>query len=169
MTNDPETGTSDLVQAHQRAVWRYLRFLGCDPAEADDLTQETFVRALGRPPGAVEPEAWRGYLRAVARNAFLKAAERGRRRREVDLELAEAAFAWAEGEDEGERTRAALDACLDELPRPARAALDLRFRERLDRSALAARLGLGENGAKSLLQRTYARLRVCIERRLRDV
>jgi hypothetical protein len=36
---------AELVRSHQQAVWRWLRSLGCPPAEADDLTAETFVVA----------------------------------------------------------------------------------------------------------------------------
>ncbi len=32
-----------LVRTHQVGVWRYVRFLGAEAAEADDLTQETFL------------------------------------------------------------------------------------------------------------------------------
>ena len=62
----------------------------------------------------------------------------------------------------------AFDACLADLSPQARRALALRFADKLPRTELAARLGIGTHGAKSLLQRSYARLRLCIERRLRD-
>ena len=34
---------ADWIRAHQHMVWRYLRLLGADPHEADDLMQDTFV------------------------------------------------------------------------------------------------------------------------------
>lgn len=40
---DRQADMAGLVRAHQAGVWRYLRFLGCHPDEADDLTQETFL------------------------------------------------------------------------------------------------------------------------------
>ena len=55
-----------LVRDHQAMVWRYLRFLGCDPALADELTQDTFVavyRHRGSPNSLGAP---RPYLRKVA-------------------------------------------------------------------------------------------------------
>lgn len=166
MPTDPEPPFARLVRGHQVAVWRYLRFLGCAPAEADDLTQETFVRVLDKSVQRFGDDGARAYLRRVAKNAFLKHVERKGRAPEIELDAAEAAFEWYRRDDDGESTRAALDACLEELSAEARLALSLRFAEQLDRRSIAARLGIGEHGAKSLLQRTYARLRTCIERRL---
>jgi len=31
-------GAAEIIETHQAGVWRYLRFLGCDEAQADDLT-----------------------------------------------------------------------------------------------------------------------------------
>ena len=156
-----------LVREHQAMVWRYLRFLGCRPAEADDLTQDTFLAVLDTPVSRFGTGGARAYLRRVARNAFLKHVQRTERRLEVDLEAAEAAYEWYRGDDEGQRTGRALDECLATLPAPARHALALRFSGRGDRDALAAQLGIGAHGVKSLLQRSYAQLRACIARRLR--
>jgi RNA polymerase sigma-70 factor (ECF subfamily) len=157
-----------LVREHQAMVWRYLRFLGCDAEEASDLTQETFVAVLDVPIDRFGDSGIRAYLRRVAKNAFLKLRQRAARRREVELEVADLAYEWYRGDDEGARVTAALTACLADLPDRARRALALRFAERLDRRALAAQLGIGAHGVKSVLQRSYARLRACIERRLRD-
>jgi RNA polymerase sigma-70 factor (ECF subfamily) len=64
---------ASLVKNHQAGVWRYLRALGCDPSEADELTQETFVAVLERPFEDYHPAATAAYLRTVARNLFLTA------------------------------------------------------------------------------------------------
>src|SRR5262245_36527973 len=62
---------SALVLHHQAGVWRYVRFLGADAAEADDLTQETFL-ALARAEFVEHDERQTaGYLRVVARNQLL--------------------------------------------------------------------------------------------------
>ena len=70
---------SDLVQAHQAGIWRYLRFLGCEAAQADDLTQETFLALHARPPADRSAEATSAYIRTVARNLFLMSLRRSRR------------------------------------------------------------------------------------------
>ena len=40
---------SQFIQATQRDVWRMVAYL-TDPGSADDLTQETFLRAIGALP-----------------------------------------------------------------------------------------------------------------------
>ena len=37
------TDLPELIAAHQRPLWRYLRLLGAERHEADDLVQDTFV------------------------------------------------------------------------------------------------------------------------------
>ncbi len=44
ITNSNRT-FGDVVDAHQAEVVRYLRWLTGDPTEAEDLFQETFLRA----------------------------------------------------------------------------------------------------------------------------
>ena len=38
-----------LIQTYQAGIWRYLRALGCDSAQAEDITQETFLNVLQKP------------------------------------------------------------------------------------------------------------------------
>ncbi|MBK8979800.1 MAG: hypothetical protein IPM29_28210 [Planctomycetes bacterium] len=71
-------------------------------------------------------------------------------------------------DDDGRATLAALDACLGQLSSRARHVLHLRFAERADRDTIARRLGVGTLAVKSILSRSYAALRACIERRLAD-
>ena len=44
-----QAALSQFIQATQRDVWRTVAYLA-DPASADDLTQETFLRAIGSLP-----------------------------------------------------------------------------------------------------------------------
>ena len=91
---------ASLVHRHQAGVWRYVRFLGADRSEADDLTQETFL-ALARAEFVERDERQTaGYLRVVARNQLL--ALRRKQNREVstvDLEAADSVWAAAAGPD----------------------------------------------------------------------
>ena len=72
VTTPQDSELLDLVQRHQAGLWRYLRFLGCDPAQADDLAQETFLRIFRKPVAFYSPEAASAYLRSIARTLFLK-------------------------------------------------------------------------------------------------
>ncbi len=166
---EPSRPTSDLtalIRANQAWVWRYLSFLGCDAALADDLVQDTFVAVLGTGE-SVSPRALRSYLRRVAYSLFLKARKRQRRSRElIDPEIAEVAFDLFSGDDDGSSYLDALRVCLATLDQRSRRAIEWRYAENLSRVEIGQRLELSEGGTKSLLSRSYARLRACVRRRI---
>jgi DNA-directed RNA polymerase specialized sigma24 family protein len=61
-------------------VWRYLRLLGADPHEADDLMQDTFVR-LAEVLARGEPlQAPAAFLRGIGRNLLIGIRRRARTR-----------------------------------------------------------------------------------------
>jgi RNA polymerase sigma-70 factor (ECF subfamily) len=64
---------------HERYLWGLCYRLTGSAAEADDLVQDTFVRALERPP-ARRDEPWRPWLTCVALNLGRDALRRRRRR-----------------------------------------------------------------------------------------
>lgn len=159
---------ASLVHRHQAGVWRYVRFLGADTSEADDVTQETFL-ALARAEFVERDERQTaGYLRVVARNQLL--ALRRKQNREigtVELEAADSVWAAATGPDGS--LAGYLDAlrdCLAQLEGRAREAIDLFYRECAGREAIATRLAMQPDGVKTLLRRTRQVLRECIERKL---
>ena len=49
-----------LIQTYQAGIWRYLRALGCDSAQAEDITQETFLSVLQKPFQDLGPAATSG-------------------------------------------------------------------------------------------------------------
>jgi RNA polymerase sigma-70 factor (ECF subfamily) len=160
---------ASLVRQHQAGVWRYVRFLGADTTEADDLTQETFL-ALAR-GGFVERDELQtaGYVRVVARNQLL--ALRRKQNREIDtvgLEAADSVWAAAAGPD-GSLTNYldALRDCVDQLEGRARQAVDLHYHDHAGREAIATQLGMQADGVKTLLRRTRELLRECIERKIK--
>jgi DNA-directed RNA polymerase specialized sigma24 family protein len=69
------------------------------------------------------------------------------------------------GEDGGDARVAALRACTAELPPRSQLLLRLCYREALPRAEVAARLGLGVDGLKSLLARVKTILKECVQRR----
>lgn len=170
-------GLADIAQTHRLGIWRYLRFLGCDDAAADDLTQETFLAvARGGNGAGSNGEAIRdvpAYLRGVARKLFLKHVARSRR--EPPLEeldeayLAEAEEVWRQfaGHDDGDTWIESLRECVEGLSGRSRQAIDLHYREELSREQIARRLAMTPDGVKTLLRRTRAVLRECVERKVR--
>ncbi|MEU2441416.1 sigma-70 family RNA polymerase sigma factor [Streptomyces rubradiris] len=59
------------VRALHRDVHRYVTFLGADPHTADDLTQDTFLRALGSLHRFEGRSSARTWLLAIARRALI--------------------------------------------------------------------------------------------------
>ena len=77
------------IRATERDVWRTVAFLA-DPASADDLTQETFLRAIGALPRFAGRSAARTWLLSIARRAVVDQVRRNQARPRctggVDLE-----------------------------------------------------------------------------------
>lgn len=156
-----------LIEDHQVGIWRYLRALGCDVAEADDLTQETFLAVLQRPFVNYGPAATSAYLRRVAHNRFVSVRRKLGKEVLVD-QLDEIDQSWDRlaADDQGEAMLDSLRVCFEELTERAKRSLVMRFRDRVSRAEIAEALNITEHGAKNLMQRAKKQLRLCIEGRL---
>ncbi len=154
---------SGWVCAHRQEVWRYLRFLGCDPQRAEDLTHDVLLRAMRARFRDAGVRARRAWLRTIARNAYRNAL---RDRTPEQLEAAERVWVEECGADGGEAYVAAVRLCVAQLKERSRRAVELRYVEGLSRQAMANELGMTEDGVKSLLRRVRMALRACVERRL---
>ncbi|MCP4189340.1 MAG: sigma-70 family RNA polymerase sigma factor [Planctomycetaceae bacterium] len=153
-----------LIEDHQTGIWRYLRALGCDCSEADDLTQETFLAVLQRPFNQYNAAATAGYLRKVAYNRFISTRRRsGKVVLMEQIEEVDQAWSRLAAEDQGEALVEALKECLSQLSDRAKWSLEMRFRERKSRVKIAEALQITEHGAKNLMQRAKKQLRDCIE------
>jgi RNA polymerase sigma-70 factor (ECF subfamily) len=73
-----------LFESHGDAVYRYLRGCGAGPADAEDLTQEVFMRALARASSYRGRGSLEGWLIRLARTRVIDRArqETARSRRE---------------------------------------------------------------------------------------
>ena len=157
---------AELVERHQQAVWRYLRYLGCGEHDAADITQDTFFAVLHMELEEMPPSSLAKYLRTTAKNLLLS--KRRRLRREVPLDnVAEFAEVWEEhdGEEVAERYKEAMAGCLESLDDRERRAVQARYSEKRSRADMATEFGISDDGVKALLQRCRARLRDCIERK----
>jgi len=163
---DEPVGFAALVTAHQHMVWRYLRLLGADDHEADDLLQDTFIRLAQSLEQDVPVHAPAAYLRGIARNLLIGARRRQRSQAPT--------LAWADAVDELAQQPQALDdsriealrRCVARLEGRARQVVHWHHIDGMPYSEAARRLGIGEHGIKSLLGRTRAALRACIEQQL---
>ncbi|MBX3459236.1 MAG: RNA polymerase sigma factor [Planctomycetes bacterium] len=156
-----------IIRDHQAGVWRYLRFLGCSTAEADDLTQETFLAAWKSDFDEINDAATAGFLRTVAKSRFLMAVRtKGRRIMEAELDVE---ADWVQltndgtGWDEGV---VALEQCLQHVSGKAATVLDMVYRDELTQTEVAAKLDMKPEGVRTLLKRVLAKLRECMEGKL---
>jgi RNA polymerase sigma-70 factor (ECF subfamily) len=78
----PAAVLTDLFKAHEPFLWGLCYRLTGNAADADDLVQETFVRALEHPPARLD-EPWRPWLVRVAMNLGRDLLRRRKRRRYV--------------------------------------------------------------------------------------
>jgi RNA polymerase sigma-70 factor (ECF subfamily) len=163
---------AEAVETHRLGIWRYLRFLGCDDAAADDLTQEAFL-AIARGGNGEAVRDAPAYLRGVARKLFFKWVRRSRREPSLedldDAYLAEADEVWRQfaGDDGGDTWIESLRECVEGLSGRGRQAIDLHYREGHSREQIAQRLEMTADGVKTLLRRTREVLRQCVERKVR--
>jgi RNA polymerase sigma-70 factor (ECF subfamily) len=172
-----EDAIRTLIQRHNRRLFRVARGIVRDDAEAEDIVQETYVRAfthLTSFRGAAELATW------LTRIAMNEALGRLRRRRpRADLAELEAAgaddtrvipFPTAPASPEAETSRAEarrlLEQCIDALPGHLRLVLILRDVEGLSAEATAAQLGIRPETAKTRLHRARRRLRDALAVRL---
>jgi RNA polymerase sigma-70 factor (ECF subfamily) len=179
-----ETDVVRLVRTHQAVVWRYVRYLGASAELADDLVQEAFLQLLRAPFVERTPAATSAWLRTVVRNLYVKSFRRPPFA-SAELDAIEATWTGfvgdgASGDGDGRdgadsggasgssEAVARLRQCLEQLDGRARSVVAWHYEERRSRADIAGRLGIGEDGVKSLLRRTRALLKACVERRARE-
>ncbi len=145
-----------LYRKHASAVFRFAWGLSGDPAVAEEIVAETFVRLLARPP-RIETQTALAYLLAIARNTFVSGYRR--RRREVPLPEELVAPESDPGRRLDERARLeTVQRALGELPEGERSALLLRVDHDLAYEEIAAALGISISAAKVRVHRARLRL-----------
>ncbi|HET6672539.1 MAG TPA: sigma-70 family RNA polymerase sigma factor [Agromyces sp.] len=86
MPPDDDDRLVALYDAHAPSVWRYVVHLTGDPAGADDIVQETLLRAWRTPRIlADDPASTRSWMFTVARNLVIDDARSARRRHEIGV------------------------------------------------------------------------------------
>ncbi|MEM9827870.1 MAG: sigma-70 family RNA polymerase sigma factor [Planctomycetota bacterium] len=168
--NVPATNTplapAELIERHERGVWRYLRMLGCDSSTADDLTQETFLRVLRRDNFVQHSDAaTSSYLRRTAYNLLISMHRKHSRMHTTpDAGAVDELWnRWAGKDLAGDLAVDVLRDCLAKVSERARLALKMRFAKNSSRAEIAEALGISEHGARNLMQRAKEKLRDCVQ------
>ena len=155
-----EVDIAALVEAHAALLYRVAFSIVRSPAEAEDIVQETFLRAVEQRRKLAEVDEPRAWLVRVAWNLALD-----RKRRITPLQMEEdAAAVLASGDLPADRQLASAAelakvlAIMDRLPRLERAVLLLSAVEELSAAEIAAAIGKSESGVRSLVFRARAHL-----------
>ncbi len=162
----------ELYEAHREGVFRQAFRYVRSPQDAEDVMQETFIRAfrnIGRFDlrGASSFPAWLGTI--GARCAIEHLRRNKRRMRDAHVSMSDVTREPASNDPSPERLAFAGRAMSDlaEAARrlsPAQQVIfDMRHRQHLDVKEIAARLGRSESNIKTQLARSTAKLRKCLE------
>ncbi|OQA31318.1 MAG: ECF RNA polymerase sigma factor SigR [Betaproteobacteria bacterium ADurb.Bin341] len=146
--------------AHEAELLGYLRHHCGHPADAEELLQEIFIKALRQGKQFCSVDNPRAWLFQVARNALTDHHRQNRESLPLNEEIPQPETAPIPAID---TLSQCLPRVLEELPELDRKALLLCDIEGKPQQELAEQLGISLSGAKSRLQRARLRLRQQLE------
>lgn len=167
---DPEL-LDRLIEQHQQRLYRYLLFLTGDPALAEDLFQETWIRVLERGHQYNANSKFESWLFAIARHLVIDLSRRKRFSSLEDLADPESGQPYEPRDDhassaleilvtrENER---AVKISLMKIPAYYREVLLLRFHEELGLEEIAGVLSTPLSTVKSRLYRGLEALKTAL-------
>ena len=152
-----------IVAAHYGEISRYLLRAVQRASEADDLSQETFLRAY-RAYRALPPEAnVRAWLFAIAtnlsRNHFRAEKRRLTAHARVRVTRSQTDPDGPEGEAVVNEARAVIEASIDRLPQKQRLAFVMRKVHDLDYDAIGRSLGCSAESARAHVFQALRKIR----------
>jgi RNA polymerase sigma factor (sigma-70 family) len=159
----------DIVRTHSARVYRLAYRLTGNPHDAEDLTQEVFVRVF-RSLSSYTPGTFEGWLHRITTNLFLDSARRRQRIRfegladEVAHRMAGSEPTPAQAFDDSHLDDD-VQAALKALPPEYRAAVVLCDIEGFSYEEIAATLGVKLGTVRSRIHRGRAQLRSALEHR----
>ena len=158
----------EVVREHADRVYRLAYRLTGNAHDAEDLTQETFIRVF-RSLASYKPGTFEGWLHRITTNLFLDMARRRSRVRMEGLPEDTDRIVGDDPSPEQVYTDTHLDpvlqAALDELPPEFRAAVVLCDVEGLSYEEIGATLGVKLGTVRSRIHRGRQALRASLERR----
>jgi RNA polymerase sigma factor (sigma-70 family) len=161
---DDEAAFERLYERHVEGVFRYAVAMLGDQADAEDVTQTTFLNAYRAFKSGTRPDKANAWLIAIAHNVCrqrFRQAQRRPREVEFDERIGEPEVVEPTGPTADELRRA-----LSELPPNQRSALVMRELEGCSYSEIAGVLGVSVSALEALLFRARRALREQLEERL---
>lgn len=152
-------GVRELVEAHYQPLYRYAYRLSGSAADAEDLTQEAFGKAVERLGQLRDPAKARHWLFRIVRNAYLHAVRDAKRARAVPLDSVGDVPADAADEPPLAVDPDRLQAALNELDESFRTPLILFYFDEFSYRDIADQMDLPIGTVMSRLARGKAYLR----------
>jgi RNA polymerase sigma-70 factor (ECF subfamily) len=165
----------EIVRRYQRAVHRLAWSLTRNATDADDLAQETFVRAWGAIGRFERGQPLYPWLARIVTNQAFSLFRHRRRKPESSIEpLLEAGRQWGVADDPADHSErserdARLRACFGELAEEHQAVLALRAVQDLSYDEIARVLSIPAGTVMSRLSRARAELKRRLAERGGDV
>jgi RNA polymerase sigma-70 factor (ECF subfamily) len=156
-TRLPKLDIHSLVVEHQRAVYRYAFRLTGNEADAEDLTQQTFLIAQQRLAQVREPDKAAAWLFAVLRSCYLKSKRKRQPINATGLELDVESIPDTVTEEDIDAEQ--LQLAINELPDEFKLVLVMFYFEGCSYKEIAAKLEVPIGTVMSRLTRAKGRLR----------
>lgn len=161
-----------VIERHQRAIYGYLRARLLQNSDADDMTQEVFLRFYLAQARFDSSALVRPWLLGIARNLLREHVKATKRRKEVAwtelcLELESVLPPEELWTDDDDAIRH-LPRCLDSLGPSARQGIELHYKGEQKLVEIGRQLHRSEGAVKLLLHRARQALKDCIERRRKE-
>ncbi|WP_151734907.1 RNA polymerase sigma factor ['Paenibacillus yunnanensis' Narsing Rao et al. 2020] len=159
-----------LMETYGDDVWNYAYFLSGSRSAADDIAQETFIRAYKYMGGFRGDASVKTWLLRIARGRFLTFRSNSFVRRVTLQEAPGVNGAARSAEDEFLQTslHGEVWALVLKLPRKDREVLMLHAHYGLSMEEMAGTLGLSVPAVKSRLQRARRKAARCLEKELNE-
>lgn len=157
-----EAAFSALVDRHYSLVFRLsARVLG-NAADAEDVTQEAFVKLWRNPPELRNQAALKGWIVRVARNLAIDRLRRARNTSDSELDLLVDTSTAPDGHLRHGQAADEVSAALAQLPERQRTALQLTYFEALGNQETASIMDVSVEAVESLLSRARRSLRTML-------
>ena len=152
-----------IIRSHSRTLFAVAYAVLQDRAEAEDVVQETFVRAWNKKRWMRDPSKFPAWLTTVARN---RACDILRKRRNAEVlsgdhvdETPDTGMRRPDDLLAGEDMSAHVHTALGSLPEQHRTALTLRYLEGMDYLSIERTMGLTNGALRGILGRALATMR----------
>lgn len=150
------TNFHELYQKYSRDVYRFAYWVCGNSQDAEDITSETFIRALTSSE-EIRSETVKGYLLTIAKNLAYKRSKREKRLVSLDQESIESDSHPAQVVEDQISVQTAMR-FIQTLPEADRMALILRIEHNLPYEEIAGMLNISLSAAKVKVHRARIKL-----------